>query len=327
MPNWEDLARNLTNKFLSSPLDAAEFQKIYRASGWSLEAWIQQALNQHIAKGGSSPEFVEVLRAELYSKLLARQAAELPNSVFTDALSRVASLSKADWLDAAKFAERNFGSTSAYKLASLFVDSSELPLPESVITFNADTLFETIFVLLKKISHNSGTSGWLDPPQAFSRRVRPSQDIEGHIPIYHLHGCLPPSSSRHKSVNENAENMIFPENSYTGLAGRVFTWTQNAFLHQAQTTTLCFVGMSMTDANVRRWMSWAYGTYIEDLKSAHAVETKDLGGRHVWITTRNKLSRHAQQLYPFALRHLGIQICWLDSWDELQPAMQSMLGA
>ena len=263
---------------------------------------------------------------ELYAKLMERQQSELSNNVFTDALCKTASLSKAEWIQATEFVHRHFAGTTAYKLARLFIDHLRLQLPESVITFNADTLFETIFVLLKKVKHNEGTSNWADPAQTFSRRVRPSQEIEGNVPIFHLHGCLPPTSSRHQSVNENAENMIFPENSYTGLAGRVFTWTQNAFLHKAQTNTLCFIGMSMADPNVRRWMSWAYGTYLEDLQAAHEVKINEVGGRHVWVTTRNKLLPEAQQLYPFALRHLGIQICWLEKWDDITDAMESMLG-
>jgi hypothetical protein len=326
MPTWEQLACKLTNKFHDPPLTLDHFRTLYMGSGWSLEAWIQQALNQHIARSGSVRDFTEILRAELYEELARKQTSEFSDPVFTDALCSTTSLSKTDWLNAAAFAHRHFGKTTAYRLARLFVDNPKLPLPESVITLNADTLFETIFSLLKKEKHNEGAPNWTDPPQLFSRRVRPSQDIYGHIPIYHLHGCLPPQSTRHKHVNENSENMIFPENSYTGLAGQVFTWTQNAFLHAAQTTTLCFIGMSMSDPNVRRWMSWAYGTYIEDLRVAHSVKIEELGGRHVWITTRGK-SPGAAKLYPFALRHLGVQICWLDSWDDITPAMISMLGS
>jgi hypothetical protein len=141
-----------------------------------------------------------------------------------------------------------------------------------------------------------------------------------------LHGCLPPKSSRRKKIKENSEGMIFPENSYTGLAGRVFTWAQNTFLHKAQTNALCFVGMSMTDANIRRWLSWAFETYIEELRIAHAVKIEDIGGRHVWLQTKSQLSAEAIQMYPYALRHLGVQVCWLDNWDQIQSALKSLIG-
>jgi hypothetical protein len=124
-------------------------------------------------------------------------------------------------------------------LGNRFIRSNgTLQLPESIFSFNADTLFETMFRTFKKVAYNSARSEWLDPPQTFSRVVRSSQDIWGHIPIYHLHGCLPPKSSRRTRINENSVGMIFPENSYTGLAGRVFTWAQNTFLNKSQTELL-----------------------------------------------------------------------------------------
>jgi hypothetical protein len=296
-------------------------------SRWSFEAWIQQALNQHVAHGGKIGVFIDALREELYNNVDRVQKADGLGSIVTDALCSTTLLSKQDWLMVAEFFDQHFSQTTVYRLARLFVDRPDLPLPESIITFNADTLFETMHVIFKKKKHNEGTSDWTDPPQTFSRLVRSSQDIWGHIPIYYLHGCLPPKSARHRSVKQNPENMIFPENSYIGIAGRVFTWSQNTFLHKAQTNTLCFVGLSMSDPNIRRWLAWAYESYIEDLRAGHNVKVQNVGGRHVWLRTKQGLTAEAIELYPFALRHLGVQICWLDDWKNVTNAFHSMLGA
>jgi hypothetical protein len=278
-----------------------------------------------MAHGGEISAFIDALREELYKGIDRGQTADGLGSVVTDALCSTTSLSKQDWLKVTAFFDQHFSQTTVYRLARFFVDYSDLPLPESVITFNADTLFETIYVVFKKKKHNEGTSDWTDPPQTFSRVVRSSQDIWGHTPIYHLHGCLPPKSSRHRSVRQNPENMIFPENSYTGIADRVFTWSQNTFLHNALTNTLCFVGLSMSDPNIRRWLAWAYEMYIDDLRTGHDVKVQDLGGRHVWLQTKQGLTAESVELYPFALRHLGVQICWLDNWEQVTSAFHSML--
>jgi SIR2-like protein len=293
MPSWEDLARNLTNRFCSQNLSADDFREICATSRWPLEAWIQQALNQHVARDGEINTFLDALREELYKTIDRIQTAERLTPVITDALCSTTSLSKQDWLNTAAFFDQHFGQTTAYRLARLFVDNADLPLPESVITFNADTLFETMYVLLKKKKINEATSDWIDPRQTFARVVRSSEDVWGHIPIYHLHGCLPPKSTRHSSVRQNPENMIFPENTYTGIARSVFTWSQNTFLHKVLTNTLCFVGLSMSDPNIRRWLAWAYEMYVEDLRTGHDVRVQDLGGRHVWLQSREGM-RHSR---------------------------------
>jgi hypothetical protein len=86
-----------------------------------------------------------------------------------------------------------------------------------------------------------------------------------------------------------------------------------------------FEPAAMSDANIRRWLSWTFETYLEELRVSHSVKIEEIGGLHVWLQTKSKLATEAIEMYPYATRHLGVQICWLDNWDEIQNAMKSML--
>jgi hypothetical protein len=110
----------------------------------------------------------------------------------------------------------------------------------AVLNFNADIFFQSIVFVLKKKIHIEKTGKWEDVPETFSRVVR-SSDTGGHsrIPIYHLHGCMLPQSWARRGGADTPAGMIFPENSYANLAGRMFSWAQSLFLYHAQADNLC----------------------------------------------------------------------------------------
>jgi hypothetical protein len=326
MPDWLDLTRRLVNECNGMGLGKTDFRGLVEDSRWSLDAWIQQALNVYVANGKSEDEFSEHLRDVLYSDFL--ELAEKSNIHSEAALL----LSNPQWIrerkfdDVVSFLQKHFQDTTAYKLADLFTRLDPDKLPSAVLNFNADTFFHSIFSILRKKQHRDETGRWEDPPDTFTRIVRSSGGIVSRkIPIYHLHGCMVPKSPARRKMSDSPAAMVFPENSYTSLAGRMFSWAQSVFLYHAQADSLCFVGVSMADTNIRRWLSWTFEGYSADLSSVAA--RADLSGRHVWLTTRSRKSADPRStLYPNALHHLGVQICWIPNWAHCPGAFRNILG-
>jgi hypothetical protein len=324
LPDWLELARQIVNKANGKDLDHSTFSDLVKSSNWTLDAWIQQALNRHLADDKELKEFSEQLRYILYGTVLDLSDQHGLRDEIALALNDTQRITKEKFDDVLKFFEDNFRDTTVYKLADILTDLDPDDLPTAVLNFNADTFLETLLTLLTKKKKIRSTGVWYDPPEVYSRIVRSSDEVGSRIPIYHLHGCLPPRSPAGGLLSETPNGMIFPENSYSRLAGRMFSWAQSIFLYHAQAETLCFIGLSMADANIRRWLAWTFEGYTADLIDVTA--SKDLSGKHVWLNTKVAGNGVQIDLYTYALRHLGVQVCWLPNWRSFDSVFKQLLG-
>jgi hypothetical protein len=210
---------------------SAQFKSLVEDSRWSLDAWIQQALNRYIADGKSPIGFNEYLRDALYSDFLSQAERANLRDEAAQFLNNPQRIGKHKFDPLASFLTSQFKDTTVYKLADLFTQLETDKLPSAVLNFNADIFFQSIVFVLKKKIHIEKTGKWEDVPETFSRVVC-SSDTGGHsrIPIYHLHGCMLPQSWARRGGADTPAGMIFPENSYANLAGRMFSWAQSLFL-------------------------------------------------------------------------------------------------
>ncbi len=157
------------------------------------------------------------------------------------------------------------------------------PLVTRVITFNADDLLEA--------EANRGHDPRGDPvvwPVARAHH-HPRRRAGAHgrppIPVYHVHGFLPRDRRR-----TGADYLVFTDAQYwasmanpLGLANRVFA---NA-LHDSHCV---FVGLSMTDLNVSRWL----GLHAHDVEQARLSDFDWSGaaGADLVLSIRRSLRRH-----------------------------------
>jgi hypothetical protein len=183
------------------------------------------------------------------------------------------------------------------------------------------------------------------PPDRFFRALRASdpppttsESAARRIPIYHLHGCLVPQplAQAQSPGRESRENLVFPETTYGRISGRVFTWQQTVFLSHAQAHRIVFIGLSMSDQNIRRWLAWCNENAVEEHKlrsrryAKPATATQAVAdardyfiGQNIWIEVRPQSDRLAAAM-EFALAHLGTRICWLQSWADLPAALENL---
>lgn len=107
----------------------------------------------------------------------------------------------------------------------------------AIVTFNFDDLLE------QELSKRGFS---------FSSISAPDRQPHGPIPIIHAHGCLP----QIKSITDS--KIIFTERDYHALTEGVFHWALTEIVWNLRHRTVLFVGLSMSDPNLRRLLDAAF---------------------------------------------------------------------
>ena len=102
----------------------------------------------------------------------------------------------------------------------------------------------------------------------------------------------------------------------------MFSWAQTNFLYFAQNNKLIFLGLSMSDPNIRRWLSWTAENYNKELQKKVGDSTLSL--RHIWIKTKMK-SKKSQSFIDVSLHHLGVKVALIDSWADLEKGLMNIM--
>jgi hypothetical protein len=294
------------------------FERIFDEFRWSNIEELQKRLRLRpklvrATAGLSAERRAEHLFADLLRRILYRgQPRGRPrwNGRQTDTLSLVAAAIRCD-------AERP---GSGRKIAR-------------VITFNVDDLLERVV--------NSGTSVWR--PRVFP--VRWSSDTNNPpgkraIAIYHLHGFVPlnpesyPFYSRDEGIMDvplPLESLVFTDEQYWRTVGNPGDFASRVFA-EALGGTCVFIGVSMTDINLLRWLAqhsievkrdlqYMTASWKDSFEAVYAQFT-ELSG-HYWITvgssdhTRRTTSDFgAEMLRGVLSSDRGVQCINIPSWES-----------
>jgi hypothetical protein len=306
--------------------DTEEITSAIKDSTWGLDAWLQVALNEYLTSKKTKKDLVEAIRDEMYRPLLERARAAGMESSLKVALRRTKRLPPEEALRLLSFIKTNYENTSIYKIASWLTHLEGGPsAPKAILTFNADCLLDTFvtLILLEKQKAKPQSKDYLAYPSDIYSRVVRLTDRPKATPIYHLHGCLgiePPSKP--DEPREASNKLVFPESGYSQVSASVSPWQQTMFLAHAQTCRLLFVGLSMSDPNLRRWLSWCTLNAIEEISSLKDSPLPT-SGEHIWITKRPDPS--TCRFFENSLTHLGVRIGWIDEWKDLPAALDNMI--
>jgi|GEM_PF-782213 len=328
MPSWIDLTRTVFAKATGQTLTSDSFSKLCNQTGWGMDAWLQASLNSMIRDGRTRKEFIEIVEDELYKKLLLKAGAASQKDILLKALVAPKKCIKVvEAQSLLKFMEDNFGDQTLFGLARWLRKSKQCENPpRAVLTFNADCLLDVVLSLLATDEHVRNTGEKNFPKEEFKRVLRASDDGREATPIFHLHGCVLPKSGKSNLHRESREELVFPESGYSRISSTVFTWQQTVFLSHAQSQRLVFIGLSMSDPNLRRWLSWCTANAVT--AQQHRLNNFNgeyIMGENIWLTTRPSDPAH-ETFLESSLLHLGTRIGWLDSWNQLPEALNNLLG-
>tara|TARA_R100000935_G_scaffold29362_1_gene49652 strand:+ start:4255 stop:5331 length:1077 start_codon:yes stop_codon:yes gene_type:complete len=321
LPDWFELTLNLTNSTFGNKWTKDEFQKITSEVGFSLDSWIQGCFNKLQSQGKSIEEFNKELESSLYSELLNK--AELVNlkKELILLFESPKQIKQKKVFELCDFFETNYSETSLLQIVkALLTEDEKSKLPSAIITFNADSLLHSLIVLFNIRKQFDKTGIYSQPKELFRKVTRTFQSWADSIPIFHLHGSISPSTG---ILNRDSrDSLIFLENSYNDVANSMYSWAQSTFLYSAQNSKLVFFGLSMSDPNIRRWLSWTNLAYTEELKKV--AEGNGASIPHLWIKTKAR-SEDIQEFMDISLRHMGVKIGLIENYSMVEETFKKIM--
>lgn len=320
-PSWNSFVERLIVKDVGD--EKAHDLASRLLSQYSPDALIQAA---HDRLGVNEEEFIKLLSVELYRDWRSRIALSDWN-FFTMMLSaRLGEYRRSQWIDYLQLIRNYYPSLTALPVAKIISDTCGSDIgPSAIMSFNAEPLLASLinaFLRVEKLTaREAGTSAGqkldLITHSISNRNSR-------RLPYYFIHGLLPvPVEVKKRRVVEASDKLVFSESEYLQMANTAFSWQSSVFLELASARSLVFIGMSLSDPNMRRWLSWVHTNRMKELGRRYMY----LGAstRHYWI--RKQPATTDERLWiESSVEHLGVRVVWLNEWDQIGHALRSMLG-
>ena len=172
---------------------------------------------------------------------------------------------------------------------------------DSIITFNFDCLIEE--ALDKARIQNKAI---------FSEAIQHGSD---QLPIYHVHGYLP------RSGNISGDtDLVFSEDAYHSQFIDPFSWSNLILLNKLTQSTCLFLGISLTDPNMRRLLDVAWRKN-PDKRLSHVIARRP--ERSSPGDVLDDVSRILEEQDANAL---GLDVLWFDSFESLPGVLSELSG-
>lgn len=325
VPTWEELTRRLVNESFGLTLSEAEFRKLVTESAWSLDSWIQACANHYQLNGQTLDEFFSLIERHLYSDLRLRSRKIGIEALLVRVLDRPRKASRDEVMQVCKFFETEYPDSSLLAVVRVLLRAaSHNRLPDAVITFNADTLLHTLLDLFQSREHYLGPPPHSHPKFLFKTVLRPLDSANEKLPIYHCHGAIKPKARAAASEpRDSRDRLVFLESEYIRVATVASSWAETLFMFHAQTTAMLFLGFSMSDPNMRRWLALSNASALHDLNAM--TKQTEMTPRHTWLTT-DPAEPAIKSLRDEALVHLGVRPGWITSWTDTERAIANLLA-
>lgn len=323
-PNWKNLIRKLIHAEDESRESNSEevlFKNL--VDSFSLDALLEAARDRLKL---DTNDFSEKLSENLYS--------DFRNKVKNDwnLVARALSASspgdmtpRSKWKTFIDIIEKNYPDLTAKSLAEAVVDANESGVPPSaIISFNAEPLFYSLVTGITAVRHSpEEPDSNSTPRRLLDKLTRQTSNRElWRIPYFFCHGLLPfqGCSARFKKESDLGK-LVFSEGEYLALANSSFAWQSSIFLSNCLFRTFIFVGVSLSDPNMRRWLAWIHASRRTELMERGI---KGNSTQHYWLTKHPKSADEARWMES-AVAHLGVRIIWLREWGDAGTCLKNAL--
>lgn len=208
---------------------------------------------------------------------------------------------------------------SAVDSSELLEEIGQLCIPNrgkvgvrAIINYNFDDLVEKNLKRLRVKYHSIYDEGMI-----------PGTDELG---IYHVHGFLPQEMENYKNLTKSL--LVFSEDGYHKLMLDPYNWANISQLNYMINNTCLFIGLSMTDPNMRRLLEIA----------AHKRDENDEECQHYAIMRRFKIKdsedvasiksfeRVNESLQERFFGDLGVNVLWIDDFSEIPSLLKQIKG-
>jgi len=171
---------------------------------------------------------------------------------------------------------------------------------DSIITFNFDCLIED------NLSANS-----VPNRPIFSEAIKHGGSHE--LLIYHVHGYLP----RTGRIPSDME-LVFSEDAYHSQFIDPFSWSNLIQLNKLTQNTCLFVGISLTDPNIRRLLDVAWRKNPDKVLSHYIVKRLPLFSKGDVLDEVSKLLEEQDA------NALGLNVVWVEDYAELPEVLNEI---
>ena len=190
---------------------------------------------------------------------------------------------------------------SNFDLLDALVELVTSKRPESVITYNYDDLFEQRAAAA--------------PHNILCHSIADDNRVEGaELPVYHVHGVLPQNTIPNKE-----EQIVLDEKSYHTENKDAFLWSNIEQMHALRRSTCIFVGLSMTDPNLRRLLDISHREYGDQSAYHYAFLMKE----ELRPGEINK-NKDNQAIIEKMLMGLGVTTVWYDNHNDLPDLIKAL---
>lgn len=178
---------------------------------------------------------------------------------------------------------------------------------QGVITYNFDDLLERCLNRLKIQTHIITCEDDISTPNKLS--------------IFHVHGYMPKKFDE----NDSHAELIFSEEDYHRVYRDAYCWSNLAQLNYLREHTCLFIGCSLTDPNLRRLLDVAKRNnekprHFAFLRRNNAANSGQVDQKALEIYKDIDLSLR-EKYYA----EMGINIIWVDDFDEIPQILLSLL--
>jgi len=321
-PSWKLLVTKLVARVdeANASSIAEELLRVYSPDS------VLQAVHAMLAM--SEQEYTKILSEALYS-FVDTQLDPAERLLFRNVLAQsgAACVSSTLWAEFAKLRERHLAQTTACQLARVIatVISTESQ-PSEILSFNAEPL---LYALIESYCYEKFREKHLEPSDNPKRLLdfvtgSISSYKKGRIQYVFNHGTLPPPEAKASRRIASTDKLVFREGEYLNLANTAFSWQSATFLEVCLRRPTVFVGVSLSDPNMRRWLAWIQMNRSREVEMSGGIPR--ISTRHFWINKRPERDYMARWIEA-CVYHLGVRIIWIDRWDDVGATLSSMLGA
>lgn len=314
LPDWFTLVDNIVHNFCDKK-DVIEKDKL-KQMGFSADAMLQ-AIKNHLILDDDN--FMNIISDEVYDPIKNCVTKNQWNAFCKISnMNNIPGITPSIWSDFIEIRNGVLNKITANQLAQVVIKSIQKNRePASILTFNGEDVF---FALLQSYYQEANIGN----TSKFDKIVNGiSYHDTNRIPYIHCHGVIPIKGEKPIRGKIASDKLIYSEVDYLQIANNAFSWQSSSFIDACLHNKVVFVGVSMTDSNMRRWLSWLHSNKINELK-VNGLRA-DCTTEHYWI---NKKKNTKQEMHwcEEAVAHLGVRVIWIDDWSEAGLALEKMIG-
>ena len=171
---------------------------------------------------------------------------------------------------------------------------------DSIITYNYDDIVESA------LEHRN---------IPVARIYQKSRNFRNEFPVYHVHGLIP------KEINGIIPTPILGEKEYHQMYKESYHWSNVEQLHALDRNTCFFIGLSMTDPNLRRLLDISRSGGDNDSKHYAFLQRKPLFPNEE--VEKNRLHFNTIE---YQLSDLGVSVIWYEEHSEVPKMIRRIIA-